>query len=57
MDEEYKTELTERKIEQLQNQPIVESRVWLSENEEWVVHETRIVDIKPVKYLKKVLGE
>lgn len=55
--EEYKTKLTEKKIEQLQKQPIVESRVWLSENGEWVVHETRIVDIKAKKYLEKVLEE
>jgi len=48
--------LSKKKVEQLQKQPIVEAQVWKSEDGKWLVHETRIVDIKPMAYLAKVLG-
>ncbi|MBI4154385.1 hypothetical protein HY501_03540 [Candidatus Woesearchaeota archaeon] len=48
-------ELSEKKLEQLQKQPILETQIWKSEDGEWVVHETRIVDIKHKSYFEKVM--
>jgi hypothetical protein len=45
----------EQVAEKVTAMPIVESRVRLSKDGEYVVHETRIVDIKPVSYYGKVL--
>ena len=47
--------LSKRKIEQLQKQPILEAQIWKSEDGKWLVHETRIVDIKPMAYFAKVI--
>ena len=49
-------ELSKVKIEQLNKQPIIESSVTLSEDKKWVIHVTKITDIKPVSYIEKVLG-
>lgn len=49
-------ELSERKIEELKKQPIIENQFWQSKDGEWIIHETRIVDIKPINYVKKVVG-
>lgn len=49
--------LSKKKIEQLQKQPIIEAQLWKSEDGKWLVHETRIVDIKPLAYLVRVLGD
>lgn len=38
------------------NKPIVETNISLSEDKKWIIHTTRIVDIKPVNYMKKVMG-
>ncbi len=43
-------ELTEKKIEQLKKQPIIETVITKSEDEQWVIHKTVITDIKPVSY-------
>lgn len=48
--------LSKKKVEQLQKQPIIEAQLWKSEDGKWLVHETRIVDIKPLTYLEKVIG-
>jgi len=48
-------ELSEKKIEQLRKQPIIETVIKKSENNEWILHKTIITDIKPVSYLKKVV--
>ena len=48
-------ELDERKVEQLNKQPIVESTIRRSEDGKWIVHKTTITDIKPVAYFEKVL--
>ncbi len=48
-------ELSGKKLEQLQRQPILETHIWKSEDGEWVVHETRIVDIKHKSYFEKVM--
>lgn len=46
----------ERVAEKVTAMPIVESRVRLSKDGEYVVHETRIVDIKPIGYYAKMFG-
>lgn len=51
-----KQELSPIKIEQLNKQPILETSVQVSEDKKWIVYKTIITDIKPVTYLKKVLG-
>jgi hypothetical protein len=49
-------ELNEKKVEQLNKQPIVESSIRRSEDGKWIVHKTTITDIKPVAYFEKVLA-
>lgn len=46
----------EQVAEKVTAMPIVESRVRLSKDGEYVVHETRIVDIKPISYYAKMFG-
>jgi hypothetical protein len=54
-DEEAEFVLTPEQVaEKVTAMPIVESRVRLSKNGEYVIHETRIVDIKPVSYYGKM---
>jgi len=48
--------LSNRKIEQLSRQPIIETQVGKSEDGKWIVHKTIITDIKPISYFEKVLG-
>lgn len=50
-------ELKERKIEELNKQPIIESFVKKSEDGKWVLHKTVITDIKPYSYLEKVMED
>lgn len=47
--------LSEKKIEQLNQQPIIRTAVSKSRDGKWVLHKTTIVDIKPMSYLDKVL--
>lgn len=54
--ENAKSELSSIKIEQLNKQPILETSIQISEDKKWIVHKTTVTDIKPVTYLKKVLG-
>ena len=49
-------ELSEKKLEQLNRQPIVESSIRRSDDGKWIVHKTTITDIKPVTYFEKVLA-
>jgi hypothetical protein len=44
----------EQVAEKVTAMPIVESRVRISKDGEYVVHETRIVDIKPISYYAKM---
>ncbi|MFH1511578.1 MAG: hypothetical protein ABIF10_07860 [Candidatus Woesearchaeota archaeon] len=53
--EVIKMELSEKKIEQLNKQPVVETSIRKSEDGRWVVHKTIITDIKPIRYFEKVL--
>jgi len=48
-------ELTEKKIEELSRQPVIESKVRKSNDGKWLIHQTKITDIKPVGYFEKVL--
>ncbi len=47
--------LTQKKIEQLKKQPIIETIIRKSEDGAWVIHKTVITDIKPISYFEKVL--
>ena len=49
-------ELTEKKIEQLLKQPIIESQVRKSKDGQWVIHRTIMTDIRPIKYLERVMN-
>jgi hypothetical protein len=53
--EVLKMELSEKKLEQLNKQPIVETSIKKSDDGKWIVHKTVITDIKPVSYFEKVL--
>jgi len=47
--------LSEKRIEQLQKQPILETHISKSEDGKWVIHKTVITDIKPLSYIEKVM--
>lgn len=49
-------ELTQRKIEQLNRQPIIETSINKSADGKWVTVKTTITDIRSVKYFEKVMG-
>lgn len=49
-------ELYDRKIEELNKQPVIESKIWKSKDNLWIVHETRILDFKPRTFFEKVLN-
>jgi len=49
-------ELFDRKIEELNKQPVIESKVWKSKDNQWIIHETRILDFKPLAFFEKVVG-
>lgn len=48
-------ELSQKKLEQLSKQPIIETNILRSEDGKWLVHKTVITDIKPINYYEKVL--
>jgi hypothetical protein len=52
-----KVELTETKVKELMNQPIIENSWFKSTDDKWLVHKTIITDIKPLSYLEKVLSD
>ena len=37
--------------------PIIESKITKSKDGKWIIHETTIVDIKPVAHLKEILKD
>lgn len=47
--------LTNKKEEQLKKQPIIESRMFRSEDGNFFVTKTVITEIKPISYVEKVL--
>ncbi|MCK5605614.1 hypothetical protein KAR91_27215 [Candidatus Pacearchaeota archaeon] len=48
-------ELSEKKLEQLKKQPILETNVSKSEDGKWLIFRIVITDIKPVAYYEKML--
>jgi len=48
-------ELSEAKVKQLQRMPIIETSIAKSKDGKYVIHTTRIIDIKPVDYWEKVV--
>lgn len=48
-------ELKQRKIQELNEQPILETSMTLSQDGKWFIHKTVITDIKSVNYLKTVM--
>ena len=50
-------ELTQRKIQELNEQPVVETFMYISQDGKWFVHKTMITDIKSVNYVKRVMDE
>ena len=49
-------ELSQKRLEQLQRAPIVETSMTKSQDGKWLIHRTSITDIKPVSYVDKVLA-
>ena len=49
--------LTDRKIEQLKKQPIIETTLSKSMDGQWLLIKTTMLDIKPITYLEKVLNK
>lgn len=47
--------LSEKKLDELNRQPIIKTAVSKSKDGKWILHRTTIVDIKPMSYLDKVL--
>ncbi|MFH1211733.1 MAG: hypothetical protein V1659_02270 [Candidatus Woesearchaeota archaeon] len=48
-------QLSEKKLDELNKQPIIKTAVSKSKDGKWILHRTTIVDIKPMSYLDKVL--
>ena len=48
-------EFSEKRLEQIKNMPIVESKVSKSKDGKFVIHKTIITDIKPTTYYDAVL--
>ena len=48
-------ELSDKKMEQLKNMPIIETRITKSKDGQFIIHRTIITDIKPINYYKVVL--
>jgi len=50
-------ELRPKKIEELNEQPAIETNMNLSKDGRWFIHRTTITTIKPRKYVNKVLRQ
>ncbi len=48
--------LTNKKEDQLREQPIIQSKMFKSEDGTFFVHKTIITTIKPVSYVEKVIS-
>ncbi len=48
-------QFSEKRLEQIKNMPIVESKVKKSKDGKFLMHRTVITDIKPVNYYEAVL--
>lgn len=45
------------KVKELSTKPVIEQYYRLSKDGAYLIHETRIVDIKPLNYMDKVLDQ
>jgi hypothetical protein len=45
----------EKKLEQLRNMPLIESKVFKTPDARYIVHRTIISQVKPVEYYKAIL--
>ena len=50
-------ELHPKKIGQLNQQPVLETFMHVSEDGKWFIHKTVITDIKPITYMNKVFRD
>jgi len=50
-----KIRLGEKKIEQLKNMPLIESKVFKTPDNRYMVHRTILSQVKPVEYYKAIL--
>ncbi len=50
-------EIHPRKLEDLKKQPTIKTKMYVSEDRKWFVHETTTLDIKPLSYMQKVFDE
>jgi len=48
--------LTNHKEEQLKKQPLLETKVFKSQNGQYIVFKTTITEIKPISYMEKVVS-
>ena len=55
MEETQTIELTAKKIQELSEQPVVESYMHISKDGKWFVHKTIITDIKSMNYIRTVI--
>ncbi|MBI5798187.1 hypothetical protein HZA98_04770 [Candidatus Woesearchaeota archaeon] len=49
-------ELRPRKIEELNEQPVIETSMTTSLDGKWFIHKTIITTIKSINYMKKVIS-
>ena len=47
-------ELTPTKIADLNEQPKIETCMWVSKDKKWFIYKTVITDIKPISYMDRV---
>lgn len=47
--------LGQKKVEQLKRMPLIESKVFKTPDERFIVHRTIISQVKPVEYYKAIL--
>jgi len=50
-------ELSQRKIQDLNEQPVVETCMYISQDGKWFIHKTVITDIKPMNYIRTVMDK
>jgi len=53
---EISDELKEKKMQQLVDMPIIETRVFKSKDGNYIIHKTSITDIRSVKYYDAVMS-
>jgi hypothetical protein len=49
-------EISQKKLEALNRQPIVETSIRRSDDGKWVIHKTNITEIRPATFYEKLLA-